>query len=1154
MSVFLKQIKIVGFKSFVEPTTLYFNQPRVAVVGPNGCGKSNVIDAIRWVMGESSPKFLRGDLMSDVIFNGSVQRKALGVASVEILLDNQNGLLLGAYVTKGDVALRREINRSGDSTYYINHQRVRRKDLTDLWLGTGAGARGYAIIGQNMVNHLVEANPEVLRGYLEEAAGVSKYKERRKESAERLNIVSENLARISDIVFELNGQLDRLQKEAGDAELYHQYRQKLRNYQQQFELANARQLFKKHQKLQEQVTQHLDAEGKLALQVQEHEAQLQTLEHLLIQSQDKIQKSQQHLHQQYQQRLKDKAYYLQEHAQLLEDKRQVTIQLENEQLALNELHQSVQTLQEAAQASQDVLLQHRAQEQSIRMALKSAHQERQNSRHQLQQRKTQFQILQAKQEQASASIAQLKEQMSMLQKNLRQQNGAQLLEKRQQAEMALLPLQHQKAQHEDNLRIIEKQYILIQSEYQQIKNDLKKSQQEMEASTRASMVAQSAYQGLLDAEVPAQQAKGLQDWSLKSDWMQKWHVPDHWQRVVDWLWGQFLPTYLGEYANWLSVIQQHVSGCFAILEDVAEQSDLPLPRLIDFLRADKAPVGWVKLASIYLVETEDELLTYQAQLTEQQSLLTPCGIWAGAKWVYRIPLKDMKSQGLATRLHQVQQTEKALAEKTKVHDAVMAQYAMIEQQFIDIQSQREHLQQLMMKLDHEFKLTQQQLQAYEQQHALFKQEQARVLRDCERAEQQYAQMNAQLKDWQTDAERLQTQIADEEQLDLSSSERIAELQSRLALLEDTSAQYIEQDNQNRHELTKLQTQQSFYQLNLPKLEERLQGISARLTVIEQSPVMRDAQDTEMLCLIEQLRQQVLLAERAFNEILEISKSELEKKAPLVQTLDALKKQHMSALEKKWKFESEITQLQQEIERLGDTFSEKSWAQLPGDQGPSYFKGLVAEYELKLQSLGDVNLLAVGLFQQEKARHAQMLEQEKDLLDAIAELEIAIQTLDNDMQQQLQQTLAQINQQLEVIFPQLFGGGEAKFMASCDNLLEATVSVQVQLPGKKQHRIQLLSGGEKALTAVALLFSIFSLNPAPFCLLDEVDAALDDANVQRLANLIKNMSNTVQFILITHNPLTMDVAMELVGVTMQEPGVSRVVSVNMETALAMVNKE
>lgn len=256
-------MKIVGFKSFVESTSLFFKSNRVAIVGPNGCGKSNVIDAIRWVMGESSPKYLRGDQMADVIFNGSMQRKPSGIALIEIVLDNRHDYLQGAYVVKGDVALRREINRNGESTYYINGQRVRRKDLTDLWLGTGAGARGYAIIGQNMVNHLVEANPEVLRGYLEEAAGVSKYKERRRESAERLKQVAENLIRIDDIIADLHSQLERLEHEAADAKHFHQLRQQLRQHKEQMDLAKARALFLKHESLAQQHEEQEKRELKL---------------------------------------------------------------------------------------------------------------------------------------------------------------------------------------------------------------------------------------------------------------------------------------------------------------------------------------------------------------------------------------------------------------------------------------------------------------------------------------------------------------------------------------------------------------------------------------------------------------------------------------------------------------------------------------------------------------------------------------------------------------------------------------------------------------------------------------------------------------------------------------------------------------------------
>ena len=278
----------------------------------------------------------------------------------------------------------------------------------------------------------------------------------------------------------------------------------------------------------------------------------------------------------------------------------------------------------------------------------------------------------------------------------------------------------------------------------------------------------------------------------------------------------------------------------------------------------------------------------------------------------------------------------------------------------------------------------------------------------------------------------------------------------------------------------------------------------------------------------------------------------------VANLEKLKQQHLHALEKKWRISSEKDQVLLEIQELkrelNKDFSKELWQNLSKAHDVPYFKQKIVNLETQLQSLGDVNLLAIGLYAQEKQRYEEVLSQEQDLKNAIRELEYAIVTLDEDMQTRLQETLIAINAQLKVIFPELFGGGEAKFVASCDNLLEATVAVQVQLPGKKQHRIQLLSGGEKALTAVALLFAIFALNPAPFCLLDEVDAALDDANVLRLATLIKNMSQTVQFILITHNPLSMDVAQELIGVTMQEPGISRVVAVNMAMALAMVNKE
>lgn len=1166
--MFLKQIKIVGFKSFVEPTVLYFNCPIVSVVGPNGCGKSNVIDAIRWVMGESSPKFLRGDLMSDVIFNGSVQRKPLGMASVEILLDNQNGLLQGAYVKRGDVALRREINRSGDSIYSINGQRVRRKDLTDLWLGTGAGARGYAIIGQNMVNHLVEANPEVLRGYLEEAAGVSKYKERRKESADRLEVVSENISRVADIIFELNGQLERLKKESQDAEFYHQYREKLREYQQKYEWVKARQMIKKLEKLQVQLRDDEHIEQQLSQQCQEQEESLQNLDNQIVKNQEDIQKAQQNLYQlqiqyqqteqQYHQRLKDKAFYLQEHEQLLKDKQQLSEQIQTEQYEWDKLEQKIQELERVTKDLHDNSMTFRQQEQSLKVQLKDAHHARQQMRQQLQQRKTQLQVLQAKQEQAQISFVQLKEQMLLLQKNIRNTETEAVFLKLQNAQKALVPLQDQQFKLSEVLNTTEKQYQLMQVEWQKFQQNLQVWQKKIEVCTRENLLAQAAYQGLLEADISPQKAELLQSWSLKGEWMQQWLIPLKWQRVVDWLWAEYLPTYLGDTNNWSEVLKKNIPGCYSMVCPSIVVSRLGLPRLVDFLNVETLPSAILKFQAIYLVENEKELFEWQNQLSDDETLLTADGIWAGRHWLYRIPLDDMKAQGLATRLHALHQVEHVLREQEQAFEQFKEQYQQREYEYLALEAKCIEQRRLYHICETDLKLAQQQVVAYEQQYALHQQEQDRQRRDCERAEQQYAQMSVQYKEWQHEIENLQQILVDDEHQNLEFTTLINQLQTQLSGAEEKTASVLQEENSQQHILTKLQTQKEFYKNNVPKLSERLQTVVKRLTTLEEFPLMHAEQESLLLQQIEQLKLSVTNATKHYEDLVEQSKLDFQRKASLGKNLDDLKKQHLVGLEKKWRIHSELEQLQKGIDELYQRFPEfqatQMWQDIPETQGTRYFKELISDYELKLQTLGDVNLLAVGLYQQEKIRFEQLVEQERDLQEAMSELQVAIDTLDHDMQKQLQETLEQINCQLDVIFPKLFGGGEAKFLASCDNLLEATVSVQVQLPGKKQHRIQLLSGGEKALTAVALLFSIFSLNPAPFCLLDEVDAALDDANVQRLANLIHDMSSTVQFILITHNPLTMDVAQELVGVTMQEPGVSRVVSVNMETALAMVNKE
>ncbi len=1161
--MFLKQIKIVGFKSFVEPTVLYFNSDRVAVVGPNGCGKSNVIDAIRWVMGESSPKFLRGDLMSDVIFNGSLQRKPVSMASVEIVLDNQNAYLQGAYVVKGDVALRREVNRSGDSTYYINGHRVRRKDLTDLWLGTGAGARGYAIIGQNMVNHLVEANPDVLRGYLEEAAGVSKYKERRKESAERLAIVSENLARIEDIIFELHGQLGRLEKEASDAALYNELRQKLRQHQESLELAKAKVLYEKNMLLDELVTAEETLEQKLQLQCDEMSTAANAMEDEYHCSQERLQQEQHQLHQQLmtcqqqEQLYQQREHYQQERLQLIQEHQDLKVQLEREQQQIADLFKELNILKQQSLEIQQSTTEWRQKEQNIKNKLRDAHQERHGMRQKSQQSKTDLQVLLARQEQTQQNLMQIQSQIQKWQQLSKNQDVPVLEQKLHYELQELNPKQALLLEKKNEVVQLQEKIQALAVGYAHAKQQKNQMQTLCDVHMRALMLAQASYQGLLTTleGQDLKHADHLEHWTSITQWIQQWNIPGVWKSIVDWLWQNFLPGFTGNtHGHDFSV-----SGFYAQLQDMdANASTVKLARLLDVMHVKSYPAGFLHWSHIYVAEHSDMAYQYQSQLQWFESIITPCGVWLGVDWVYVLPKNDLKTEGLATRLQAYKQAE-ALLQQTQTEFSILdAVFFEIEKEYFTFQDALEGKQKSLDALNTEINLATQHYQSLKQQLQLRKQEQARNKQEWIGCEQQYAVLIEQNNGWHQKIARIQDDlntIAAQEQV---IAERISSLGDELSAVEQQLTRKTQSYDALQLQLTRMQTQYDFYIMGLPKLQQRLQHIADRQGHIEKSSLFKDSELSIQPESFEQIKDAIAKQQLQWDEKSAQVKRVSQRRQEMLKELDQLKKQHLAVLEKKWRFTTEKQQISLELEELKrqwvEDFSPHLWQNLAKQHNTHYFKTLIQGIEQQLTALGDVNLLAVGLFEQEKNRHQHVLEQQNDLKLAMAELQIAIETLDGEMQIRLQNTLSSINTQLLEIFPQLFGGGEAKFVASCDNLLEAAVAVEVQLPGKKKHRIQLLSGGEKALTAVALLFAIFSLNPAPFCLLDEVDAALDDANVVRLARLIKNMSNTVQFVLITHNPLTMDVADEWIGVTMQEPGISRVVSVNMAMALAMVNKE
>lgn len=1139
----------------MEPTTIEFRSDRVAIVGPNGCGKSNIIDAIRWVMGESSPKFLRGDLMADVIFNGSLHRKPMGLASVEIILDNTQNLLQGAYVKKGDVSLRREVNRSGESSYYINQQRVRRKDLSDLWLGTGAGARGYAIIGQNMVNQLVEANPEALKAYLEEAAGVSKYKERRKESATRLGLIHENIERISDIVSELSTQLERLAREANDAKQYHLLKQHLKEHAARLNFAKYNAIIQKQNFAYQQQTKELVYQNELSQQISSADTKLKDLDQLILHQQELVvvleqehYKLQMDLSQQAHLSLKhtqDKTRYTTEMTTLLQEIDLVEKDKAEQKLLLLELtDKQTILLQRQDELKQQTDLESNAFEKQ-EAVLKNLQVKKHVSKQELHQIETKIQVLKVKLEGAEQNIYHYKLEMQNTSSNQYADEvtaiALELKDINKKIEQTLL--EHQVAQD---------QYVIKQLEYEKKSKDLTEAQallniqeQQYQSANKALISAQACYEGLLASMQKASTEIGKAQLKL---WLESWQVPAIWQSVVDFLWQHFLPH------GFVDIFESNYPDGAYIAKLKNMDADDSINLLAHF-GLNQMPSGFFNWAGLKMANSSEQALLMRTDLQKHESIITPDGLWLGFDWHYQL---SFEQQGLASKLQECKTLQKVFWEVEKKHQQseqdVHARKLALETISLSLQSLDESQKKISTSLDG----LKQKKTHLEQKQDFFKQEQIKKNNALQSLEVRYMEAselvkNCRLTSDELHAKQKQVQYALEEimamiQFEKSRSDKLLE---SLRMLRQTY-ENITQD------LFKTKTQIDFLQQELPKLEKRFISLNERLIQVDAALI---SLTQENLWSPESMQHNKTLLKNK-EEKLAISRQTLKdahiQKQNIQKNHEDLKKKEMLFLEKKWRINVEKEQISRERQELEQSFldlmDDAPWARLKPHEDEQYFKKKMVETEQSLLALGDVNLLALGLYDEERLRHDALLAQQQDLQHAMKELEQAIETLDLDMQSRLEMTLNAINEHLIHIFPQLFGGGQAKFVASCDNLLEATVSVNVQLPGKKQHRIQLLSGGEKALTAVALLFAIFSLNPAPFCLLDEVDAALDDANVQRLASLVRKLSETVQFVLITHNPLTMDAADDLVGVTMQEAGVSRVVSVNMAMALEMVNKE
>lgn len=1152
----LKSIKLAGFKSFVDVTTVPFPTNLSAIVGPNGCGKSNIIDAVRWVMGESSARYLRGESMADVIFNGSSGRKAVGQASIELLFDNSDGSLGGEYARYAEMAVRRQVNRDGKSDYFLNNSRCRRKDITDIFLGTGLGPRSYAIIEQGMISRLIEARPEELRVYLEEAAGISRYKERRKETETRLSNTRDNLARLNDIRDELGRQLAHLQKQADIAEKYrtlkaeerqtkielaawrwHNLEQTLRESEQHIQ-HHAQQLaasLQQQQDIELALVSERDKEATAHQALHHAQNQLYAIKNSISHSQQQIQLQQQRHEQVLQQQHQVQQRYQQ--AQINAEQDEQEFMLLQEQLA--ELLPEQETLaallieqqQHSEQLEQQVQSQQQHYEQQQRLTADST---------------TQTQRWQGRVDALEQTLLRSQERQQRLQNELSQFTDHDLLDEvaTQQERLAELDilLQDEQAQLEQLSQQLT-QAAQQSQQLQQHNHQLKTQQQQAQGQQAALQSLQQAAVGRDNQQqLPWLQQQGLANQPRLAEVLA---VESGFEQLIESVLADSLKAIVVDNLQDIDVSQ---SPSVLLLEKTALTNDYQ--GLASKLRS---PVAHELLVHIAYCDNLASALAQRQQLSAGQSIVSLDGFWLGKNWLKVLGKGEdsvlVRQQQLSALQQQLQNLEQQISDTHQQQIALNQAQQQMEQQRLQAQRQLSlHLQQRgaeqakLAKL--QAQLTQTQLQSQHLRHEL-----AQLVEQSQQDAETLAEARLELE---THLQCLQQQLlandtlqAEREAARIALHHLRANVQQRVQAHHQLALKV--QSLQTRHQaLTQNKQRQQQILLDLMRQQQDLVDAAQAL----QEPIAELSLLLEAHCSekreaeqnLQQAEQNLQHASQYYRQLEQQRQQLAASIEPLRQQLETQRLNWQNISVKQGYIVEQLQELAINIDIIANY--------LLDNVNESVWQMRLEQLSTKIARLGAINLAAIEEYQQQAERKQYLDNQAQDLEEALAKLENAIKHIDKETRSLFMDTFNQVNEGLQFLFPKVFGGGMASLQLVGEDSLTSGVSIMARPPGKKNATIHLLSGGEKALTALALVFSIFQLNPAPFCLLDEVDAPLDDANVARFCRLVEEMAQQVQFIYITHNKIAMSMATQLMGVTMHEPGVSRLVTVNVEQAAAL----
>jgi chromosome segregation protein len=1156
----LTQIRLSGFKSFVDPTSIHIPGQLVGVVGPNGCGKSNVIDAVRWVLGESRASALRGDSMQDVIFNGSANRKPLARAAVELVFDNAQGRAAGQWSQYAEISVKRTLQRDGESSYWINGTHVRRRDITDMFLGTGLGPRAYAIIEQGMISRVIEAKPEELRVFLEEAAGISRYKERRRETENRLADTRENLARVTDIRLELGQQLEKLEAQAKVATRYKEYQSDLQLKQHLLWFLRRRDAAAerdRHTQEVVKVTNVLEAE---TAELRNVESRVETARAAHYKAGDGLNESQGALYAANAEvaRLESELRHAEETRSRLESQHtERRAQLASWRTQRADLTHSLHAWAAKAVEAKKRVADAKARLELENQALPKAEQG--------------FRDAQQALEAARDALTQAEGRLQLEQANFAHlERATQALEqRRERLESELRTLPEPQAGTFQSLEELERsladaQGALegLQHEYTALEERRAAAAETLGAAQREHAAAQAQLDTLREIQAQAQDSAQLHDWLQRhglgsaSQLFQRLRIEHGWETAVE--------SVLRERLHALELEGDSQLG--------AALADLPPTRASIFDSGSETTIIPMKGAALATkIHATDPAVA--AALADwlagvvavegtpgrgQRDALPPGGVLVNreghqfTRHTVSFHAPDPHDAGILSRQSEIEELEKrcaglaralaaAEADQQRLDEDVLARGDALERARLEIAHRRQLLHEAQIE---GIKLSQAQ-ERYRERSTQVKAELDEILGESARGREARAASQAA-------AESLGAEIAEKRTLADAAREALAAAEGALAAQRQASheAERSTQDalfgeRECSSKIAEVDNAVRVIDQQIVRADAEVAGLTEELAA-DPIPAVREALAATVETRIArekslaEARNAVEAAAGALRELEEAKLQAEARAAPLRERQGELRLKEQAAQINFDQFAAQLAEAGANEELLA--------AEAENAPRASSLQGEITRITTAINELGAVNMAALEELRSSTERKTFLDAQAGDLEEAVTTLEDAIRKIDRESRELLRETFETVNGHLGKLFPTLFGGGDATLTMTGEEILDAGVQIMAHPPGKRNTSIHLLSGGEKALTAIALVFSLFQLNPAPFCLLDEVDAPLDDSNTTRFCDLVRQMSPNTQFLFISHNKITMEMASQLVGVTMPESGVSRVVAVDIEEAL------